>query len=252
MSGIIPDIDSGDIQALEECAYQLLDDFSLSLAGLATALTGRSSYVLPLDTIDGDPPNTTPSYIVPDSDIRRDDQFNSYEILMTSGTASGNKYTITDTTESNNRIHVAENLYSEGVRDGDTFRIMGHRHNGQVGRDVLVDNLIGFEGGAWPQGAVMVQVSGSCPTGWTDVSSTYNNRFLGPRNGAVQTGGSGSHIHNLNDSGGVAAGTQNMSTSAAGMYDWQLPTSDHVHSGSTLAPASPEPEYRTIKLCRKT
>lgn len=250
MSGIIPDILAVDVASDAEAAFQIMEDIANSLKGLAFGLTGRHDYALTLDTINGDPPNTAPSFIVPDSDILRDDQWNGYEFVMTSGTTNGIVYVITDVTESDNRIHVAENLFADGVRDGDTFRLKGHRHNDQIGKDVAVTDISGLR--TWVAGAIIPQTSGSCPTGWTDLSASFNGRFMKLSFTGSANSGSGSHGH----TGGVSG------TIPAGANDVQVGAGPHAHSAVanieyqhqhvlTLPSSSPEPLFRTIKLCRK-
>ena len=250
MSGIIPDILAVDVASDAEAAFQIMEDIANSLKGLAFGLTGRHDYALAMDTINGDPPNTAPSFIVPDSDILRDDQWNGYEFIMTSGAASGTVYVITDVTESDNRIHVAENLFADGVLDGDTFRLKGHRHNDQVGKDVLEEDIAGIR--LWVAGAIVPQISGSCPTGWTDISATYNNRFVHPTTtGAVVTSGSGSHDHGVSQTGLIPSGSADVGISAGGFDHAAVTTReyDHRHSISLVSPI--EPLFRSIKLCRK-
>lgn len=254
MSGIIPDILAVDIASDAEAAFQIMEDIANSLKGLAFGLTGRHDHALALDTINGDPPNTAPSFIVPDSDILRDDQWNGYEFVMTSGVANGTVYVITDVTESDNRIHVAENLFADGVLDGDTFRLKGHRHNGQIGREVDVKNIIGFIGSFWPKDSIRPITSGSCPTGWTDISATYNGRYLVPGANPVATGGTGFHTHpGSGVSAGVNAGALAPPQFSGVAYNYHSGpgTAQHFHEPSALDSITTDPLFRTIKLCKK-
>lgn len=246
MSGIIPDILAVDVAPDAEAAFQIMEDIANSLKGLAFGLTGRHDYALALDTINGDPPNTAPSYIVPSSDILRDDQWNGYEFIMTSGAANGTVYVITDVTESDNRIHVAENLFADGVLDGDTFRLKGHRHNDQIGKDVAPSDIEGLR--IWAVGAIVPQTSGDCPTGWTDISATHNNRFVQRRIGGLTTGGTSSHSHGAGVSPLIGAGAFGFGF-GAGAFDLKA-DADHKHIQALVATAT-EPLFRTIKLCRK-
>lgn len=84
--------------------------------------------------LDADPPNTAPSYIQdtnPTSGtIDRTDKFKYMRIRFLTGTAVGAEYVVTGTDATNKRLNTAENLFSAGVRSGDTYYVIGHNHDG--------------------------------------------------------------------------------------------------------------------------
>lgn len=98
--------------------------------------------------LDANPPNTAPSYIEDANPtfgtIDLDDKFNQYEVKFLSGALTSQIYTITDTTASNDRIHVAENLFALGALSGDTYEIIGHRHTGRESEVVIVGDINNF------------------------------------------------------------------------------------------------------------
>ncbi len=100
-------------------------------------------FILLLDTgvggaIDSDPPDDTTGYLVDTGASFANDQHNNRTTLITSGLAKGNMYEISDTEAANNRIeHADDNLYADGVREADTYKILydclvnttGHNHD---------------------------------------------------------------------------------------------------------------------------
>ena len=66
--------------------------------------------------------------------ITQDDQFDGYYIQFTSGAVSAansrNRFKITATSFVSTSISVAENLASLGVLTADTYKIIGHTHDG--------------------------------------------------------------------------------------------------------------------------
>ena len=64
----------------------------------------------------------------------------------------------------------------------------------------IAQSKIAAGGGILPSGAVYFMISGSCPTGTTDVSATYSNKFVkinatqGTSSGVVLTGTTDSHV----------------------------------------------------------
>ncbi|MDD4986341.1 MAG: glycosyl hydrolase family 28-related protein, partial [Dehalococcoidales bacterium] len=80
-----------------------------------------------------DPPNNTDGYLYDSAASFTNDEWNTYWVVMTSGTASGNWYYIYDTVASNSYLVCREyadggtstvNLYSDGVRSGDSYKII--------------------------------------------------------------------------------------------------------------------------------
>lgn len=156
---------------------------------------------------------------------------------------------------------------------------------GSQGRTVFLtsDNSLNFDtGSAWvavqttglmmPSGAVFFMLTGSCPTGSTDVSATYSNKFLkvnstqGTSSGVVLTGTTDSHTLTVPEmpahthgtpagqaGGGAFNGSQGWASGltqfgANGTSDTTGGGGGHTHtisSATTLEPAS-----ITVKLCQ--
>ena len=71
-----------------------------------------------------DPPNDATGVLEDSASGWTDDLHNACTLVMTSGTASGNTYTIDDTVAISTTIAcTGDNLYSDGVRSGDTYEI---------------------------------------------------------------------------------------------------------------------------------
>lgn len=87
-------------------------------------------------TLTSDPPNDTTG-VATDTGNFSTDEHNGRTLLMTTGLAIGNLYTIDDTT-TNTLICTGDNLYADGVRSGDYYIVLydvkastvGHNHNG--------------------------------------------------------------------------------------------------------------------------
>lgn len=153
---------------------------------------------------------------------------------------------------------------------------------GSQGRIVFLtsDNSLNIDtGSAWvkvgtsgilmPSGSVFFMITGSCPTGSTDVSSTYSNKFLkinstaGTSSGVVLTGTTDSHVlstaeipahtHTVDTNiGGSAFGSTTIANSN-GATDTQRTSSStgggggHTHTISTATTL--EPSSVTVKAC---
>ena len=77
-----------------------------------------------------------------------------------------------------------------------------------------------------PAGAVFFMVTGSCPTGTTDVSSTYSNKFVRINATAGTTGGTDTHTH------GGATASHTLTTA-------EIPAHAHDMKASTGSAAGP-------------
>lgn len=113
-------------------------------------------------TASEDPPNDTTGVFTDDTKAWDADVHNSKTLVITSGAAVGNSYTIDDTTATT-LVCTADNLYADGVRSGDYYLILydlknnedGHSHDGTnsaellsaTGQDVLAaeDHTAGTE-----------------------------------------------------------------------------------------------------------
>jgi len=93
-----------------------------------------------------DPSNDSNGYFYDTAAGWTDDEHNGRTLLITSGTAIGNTYTIDDTVAASDRIAcTGDNLYSDGVRSGDTYIILydltntaGHDHDGVNSKSALL------------------------------------------------------------------------------------------------------------------
>lgn len=113
-------------------------------------------------------------------------------------------------------------------------------------------------GGVLPSGAVYFMITGSCPTGTTDVSGTYSNLFIRINSTAGSTGGSDTHTH--------TAGTFAVSGNTGDVVQQGISTAtDGVNIGdqhrNQIAPFSASvtgtsasgnnvPAYVTMKACQ--
>ena len=83
--------------------------------------------------VDANPPNTTPSYFTDiDPTVGRisfTDKFIDLKVQFLTGAAAGKKFIVTATDATLKRVHVAENLFFEGVLAGDTYQVLGHDHD---------------------------------------------------------------------------------------------------------------------------
>jgi len=115
----------------EELMSQIRENLEAILILLAsTGITGSAT---------SDPPNDTTGYLTDTASTWSNDDHNGRTLLITSGLAKGNMYTIDDTDDANNRlVCTGDNLYADGVRSGDTYLILydvknntdGHDHDG--------------------------------------------------------------------------------------------------------------------------
>jgi len=115
----------------EELMSQMRENLEALLILLAgTNITGSAT---------SNPPNDTTGWLTDTASAWTDDLHNGRTLLMTSGLAIGNMYTIDDTVASTDRlVCTGDNLYSDGVRSGDTYLILydvkanltGHDHDG--------------------------------------------------------------------------------------------------------------------------
>lgn len=125
-------------------------------------------------------------------------------------------------------------------------------------------------GGVLPSGAIYFMISGACPTGTTDVSATYSNKFIkingtpGTSSGVVLTGTTDSHILTTAElpASGVSIPTNNsgaaFGSTAIAMSNAAANTtvsSNNLGSGNghthTLSTASTlEPSSITMRACQ--
>jgi hypothetical protein len=94
---------------------------------------------------DSDPPNDTTGVLTDAAPGFTADDHNGRTLLITSGLAIGNLYTIDDTTTTT-LVCTGDNLYADGVRGADTYKILydlknntdGHDHNGVNSKPVVL------------------------------------------------------------------------------------------------------------------
>lgn len=155
---------------------------------------------------------------------------------------------------------------------------------GSQGRTVFLtsNNSLNFDtGSAWvtaqtsgillPSGAAFFMLSGACPTGSTDISATYSNKFpkinatAGTSSGVVLTGTSDStvldvtqipaHAHTINVNQGAGGGSNSTVWNNQAATQTADVTSDSTGGGGghthTLSAATTlEPSSVTFKLCQ--
>lgn len=111
----------------------------------------------------------------------------------------------------------------------------------------LVGPVGGSAGIMMPSGAVFFMITGSCPTGSTDVSATYTDKFLMVNATAGSTGGSATHSHDVPyDSwatGGSYSGNGYVVVGGAS-------TNNSANADEATDSASSLPPYITAKLCK--
>jgi len=136
------DYDSPNSELLNTGYRQNLE--ALILRWFGTGVTGTAT---------SNPSNDTNGYFYDTAAGFSDDEHNGRTLLMTSGTAKGFFYTIDDTVASSDRLAcTGDNLYSDGVRSGDSYAIVydlmvntsGHNHdNVNSPSPVLASNSVG-------------------------------------------------------------------------------------------------------------
>lgn len=150
-------------EAIYTRARLALDYFLLSLGytGAAGSLTS-------------DPPNDTSGILTDSGAGFATDAHNGRQVVITTGAAIGNIYTITDTTGTT-LVASGSNLYADGLRAGDAYRILyqftscaAHLHDGINGALVTPqDALANFYGVAKGNGDNTNTGGASGPTGYT-------------------------------------------------------------------------------------
>lgn len=115
----------------------------------------ESLFMLLLDTGDSgsatsDPPDDATGVLTDTGAAYSTDEHNSRTLLITSGNAIGNMYEIGDTTATT-LVCTGDNLYSDGVRQADTYKVLydlkvnldGHDHDGINSKSaVLADGVV--------------------------------------------------------------------------------------------------------------
>ncbi len=103
-----------------------------------------------------------------------------------------------------------------------------------VAGQVLTSNGVGVapsfqapasSGMTLPSGAVFMMITGSCPSGTTDVSATYSNKFIRINATAGSTGGADTHTH-------AAGSYTSPTTGSTAITEANLPS--HTHAAGTL------------------
>lgn len=133
-----------DSPGSEELVSQIRENIeALFMLMLGTGVSGTAT---------SDPSNNTNGYFYDTSGGWIDNQHNGRTLLITSGAAKGNTYTIDDTVDVSDRLDcTGDNLYADGVRSGDSYIILydvkvnadGHDHDGiNSTPPVLANNYI--------------------------------------------------------------------------------------------------------------
>jgi hypothetical protein len=133
-----------DSPGSEELVSQIRENIeALFMSLLDTGISGTAT---------ADPSNDANGYFYDTASAWTNDLHNGRTLLITSGSAKGNMYTIDDTVDSTGRLDcTGDNLYADGVRSGDSYKILydllvntdGHDHDGvNSPAPVLADNYI--------------------------------------------------------------------------------------------------------------
>lgn len=131
------DADSPDNQTTYLSVVQMIE--ALFLLGYATGTSGTAT---------SDPPNDTTGYFYDTGAGFVDDEHNGRTLVITSGSAKGNFYTIDDTVAASDYVACTDdNLYADGVRSGDDYIILydlkantdGHDHDGVNSKEVVLE-----------------------------------------------------------------------------------------------------------------
>jgi hypothetical protein len=120
----------------EELMSQLRENIEAVL--MLTFYTGDSG------TATSNPPNDTTGVLTDSAGGYSTDEYNGCSLLITSGTAKGNIYTIDDTTGTT-LVCTGDNLYDDGVRSGDSYHVFfdlknasAHDHDGVNSPEVVL------------------------------------------------------------------------------------------------------------------
>ncbi|MBU0846858.1 hypothetical protein KKH23_06665 [Patescibacteria group bacterium] len=132
------DADSPDNEELmQQYMYNIV---GLLILMLDTGISGSAT---------ADPTNVANSVFTDAVAVWTDDLHNGRTLLMTSGTCKGLFYKILDTDDAGNTLTINDNLFAEGVRNGDTYKILydlidnldGHDHDGVNSRKGIVSSI---------------------------------------------------------------------------------------------------------------
>lgn len=113
---------------------ELMQQYMYNIVGLLILMldTGISG------TATADPTNVANSVFTDAAAVWTDDLHNGRTILITNGTGKGLFYKINDTDDAGNTLTINDNLYTDGIRNGDGYKILydlienldGHDHDG--------------------------------------------------------------------------------------------------------------------------
>lgn len=171
----------------------------------------------------------------------------SNTVSVPSPAVSGNTISSAEYNNNNNEIqskynaHTHTDITSLGTVTSGTWAggIVGKSYGG-------TGNAYGL---GLPSGAIFFMLSGSCPSGTTDVTSSYTDRYLRINATANQTGGSDTHTHTFTTDGSAHAQTQ-ISPSGSGWQFFDEGSSLHTHTGNTSNSSNVYPSYFTCTVCR--
>jgi len=185
--------------------------------------------------------------------------FKGLYIEMVDGAAAGDKFRITehdlgtgrtDTTESN--FTVDGLMLAAGVLAGDEYRVMGHAHNTVFSEALDLTNV--DQSLFIASGEKILFNTGSCPTGFTRVT-TYDDRLMKISTGAPGIGGgSTTHTHSPALSGNIKPGgfEHFMAGPVAGTI-FSDSTGQHNHPATGASGAgNNERLEQGIFICQKT
>lgn len=189
-----------DSPGSEELVSQIRENIeALFMLVLGTGTSGTAT---------SDPINSTAGYFYDTAGGYADDEHNGRTLVILSGSAKGNSYTIDDTVASVHRLAcTGDNLYADGVRSGDSYIILydvkvntdGHDHDGiNSCAPVLANNSIAN----FKLHTATSSASGSLTAG-SPVSITMHDYSFFP---SIQTNGTGPFVVGGVTSGGDTVG----------------------------------------------
>lgn len=157
-----------DSPASEELMSQIRENIEALFLLLFKAASGTAT---------SDPPNDSTGYFYDTAANFEDDEHNGRTLLITSGTAKGNIYTIDDTVAASDRVEcTGDNLYADGVRSGDSYIILydltntsGHDHDGVNSSRVVLPPEAAGNNDYFSRGRLGGSGTSTSETSWQDL-----------------------------------------------------------------------------------
>jgi len=116
-------ISGADVKAFDEAGVDKTTSMIASESNTTTVQTVSLKYPAITGSATSDPPDDTTGLLTDTGAAYAIDEWIGYWLEMTSGTASGKRYRINDSSATTLTC-TDDNLYSDGVRSGDTYKIV--------------------------------------------------------------------------------------------------------------------------------